>query len=368
MNSAEYHNEKGAHKYSIEIHESLARFHSQLSKKVNDLHALAAKAHKAAEEAHASVILSTKRAPTTDERPTHTIPEDFYTNKEELIWDPVLNKFCATGKGGGIDPTCTAGGGKSKRKAAAIAKTEPDTRKQPDSQHLHTKEDGSWTEPRKKLHKELVDHVFKGKTPVEKPISYIMGGGPAAGKSTILPALNIPKNSVEVAPDEIKIKLPDYKQMAKDKNPNAGNFVHRESGHVTDLIQERGSKGGYNTTVDGTADGSIDSLAPYLQKMKDAGQKVVANYVTVDTQVAVDRAFKRGQETGRFVPEGAIRAIHKNVSKVVPEAIKRGLYDEFTLWDTGVGGKPLKVASAVGKKLKIHNKEAWQRFLDKGKD
>lgn len=69
--------------------------------------------------------------------------------------------------------------------------------------------------------------------------------------------------------------------------------------------------------------------------------------------------------------------LHKNVSILVPQAIKLGLYDEFTLWDTnGVSyskdgkqiGKPKKIASAVGKKLKIHDKVAWQKFLDKGKE
>ena len=45
-----------------------------------------------------------------------------------------------------------------------------------------------------------------------------------------------------------------------------------------------------------------------------------------------------------------------------------GLFDDFVLYDNSgpKGTPPLKVASAVGTKLVIHDKAAWDRFVAKG--
>ena len=42
-----------------------------------------------------------------------------------------------------------------------------------------------------------------------------------------------------------------------------------------------------------------------------------------------------------------------------------GLFDEFTLWDTSTR-PPLKIATAIGKKLTIVDAEKWSIFIKKG--
>jgi len=133
-------------------------------------------------------------------------------------------------------------------------------------------------------------------------------------------------------------------------------------------IQREASEGKYNTLLDGTGDSSIESLKKKIAVMKSSGQKVVAHYVTVDTNVAVARNLARAEKTGRYVPESFIRGTHSSISRVMPEAAKLGLYDEFAVWDTNTHGKSILIANGEGKKLVVHDEVLWKRFLDKGNE
>lgn len=227
---------------------------------------------------------------------------------------------------------------------------------------------GEWTPERQQLHEKIIANTMKNATPVDQPVAYIMGGGPASGKSHAVKGggIEIPENVVHIDPDAIKAQIPEYQGMiAAGHTKTAAFYTHEESSAVSKMVQARSSQGGYNTLLDGTGDSGIDDLSKKIGVMRDAGQKVVAHYVTVDTDVAVSRSMARAAKTGREVPEHIIRETHAKVSRVVPEAVKRGLYDEFTLWDTN-GGGVRKVASAKGSDLTIHDMDAWTKFLQKG--
>jgi predicted ABC-type ATPase len=286
--------------------------------------------------------------------------------------------------GGGFQPgnTCAgeggSGGGSTKESkdskkdsSSTSGKSSKDYPKvRPDARHSieqYTDAKGNWTPERKTLHTNIISESLKGKTPVDKPVAYLMGGGPASGKSSALRdgGVDVPENTVHIDSDEIKAKLPEYQEMTAAGDTRAAAFIHEESSAVSKDLQKQAASGGYNTLLDGTGDGSIESLERKVEVMRSAGQKVVAHYVTVDTETAVQRAMARAQKTGRLVPEQFIRNNHADVSRVAPEAVARGLFDEFTLWDTNSGTK--KVASAQGSKLTIHDQKAWDAFVAKGK-
>jgi predicted ABC-type ATPase len=228
---------------------------------------------------------------------------------------------------------------------------------------------GAYTPERKALHDSIVNETLKGKTPVDKPIGFIMGGGPASGKSRILETglVKIPANTVHIDSDQVKAKLPEYQEGVKSKDPKAAAFVHEESSDVAKNIQKTASNKSFHTLLDGTGDSSPENLEKKIKVMRDAGQKVVGHYVTVDTETAVQRSNERAKKTGRYVPEAFIRETHANVSRIVPEAIKRGLFDEFHLWDTSTN-PPSHVAIARGTELVVHDHKAWNKFLSKGID
>jgi hypothetical protein len=66
------------------------------------------------------------------------------------------------------------------------------------------------------------------------------------------------------------------------------------------------------------------------------------------------------------VPEAIVRGTHAAVSRAFPEALKQGLFDRATLWDTTSGSLRL-VVSAAGKQVTIHDPGLWRDFLAKGR-
>jgi predicted ABC-type ATPase len=237
-----------------------------------------------------------------------------------------------------------------------------------DSLAMYTGSDGKQTPEREALHVAIIDKAFEGKTPVDKPTVFLMGGGPASGKSEILSSgeLGIPTNSVEVNSDKIKADFPEYQKMLEERNPNSAPFTHEESSEVSKDMLTKAVNGGYNTVLDGTGDSDLAKLENKIAMMKQAGAQVVANYCTVDVKTALERNLMRAEKTGRYVPESVIKETYKSLATILPQAIEKGLYDKFAMWDNN-GKPPVKIASAEGKNFVIHDQKAWDRFL-KNKD
>lgn len=236
-----------------------------------------------------------------------------------------------------------------------------------DTEEQYRTPDGGWTPERKALHDQIVADFKKGKTPVDDPTSYMMGGGPAAGKSSLLKSgqVEIPENTVKVDSDEIKGMLPEYQSMLASGDSKAATFVHEESSYLSKRLAAESSREGYNVMLDGTGDNSIESLRSKVEMLRNRGQKVVGIYASVPTDVAVARSNDRAERTGRYVPEVFIRGTHASVSRVVPEAVREGLFDEVTVYDT-TGRTPRKLLSSVGAKSTVHDQVGWDTFVAKG--
>lgn len=248
-----------------------------------------------------------------------------------------------------------------------------------DSLKEHKGPDGQLSPARKEIHQRIIDSHFEGKTPVSNPIALIMGGGPAAGKSTILsdnlwdkesrsmkPNVNqkvrADSNSVMVNADEIKAMLPEWGPGLERGDAGIAAYLHEESSFIAKQIQDRASRGSYNSVLDGTGNSDFESLSGKLNKMRNAGQKVIGHYVTVSTEEALRRNQARALETKRMVPEATVRSTHKGVSQILGQAIKAGLFDEVTLWDTEGNGSPVKVVEATGSNLNVIDKALWRKF------
>ena len=209
-----------------------------------------------------------------------------------------------------------------------------------DTVSLHYK-NGKWSKERSELHDKIVEKYVGGKSPVNSPTAYFMGGGTASGKSSVIRSgmVTIPENRIEIDPDALKAELPEYQNMIEAGDDSAAAFVHEESSY----------------------------LSKRIAAVSFAGQKVVATYVTIPTEVAVERAKKRAERSGRAVPDSVIRSIHSAVSDVVPKAVKAGLFDELEVYDNNVkqGENPRLIARAKGKKLDIVDEQLWDEFVGK---
>lgn len=237
---------------------------------------------------------------------------------------------------------------------------------------------GKWTNPstgsllpeRAALHDEILDDFVEGAVVKPSKTLQLVGGGPASGKGTAIGSgqVNLPTKAVGVDADAIKAKLPEFQVASAAKDSNGAAFVHAESSKISDKLLTRAKNDGLDTILDGTGNGSLDKLKRRVQPFKDAGYRVQADYVTVPTDVAVERAFKRGQETGRFVPESVTREIHAGVSKTFPQAARADLFDEVRLFDTDVafGDAPFLIYERVDGVERIVDQTKWEAFLAKG--
>ena len=229
-----------------------------------------------------------------------------------------------------------------------------------------------WSLGRVRLHDTIIKNRMAKATPVDQPVSYMMGGGPASGKSSVRIAgkVKIPKNHVLVDPDDLKKPIPEYNRLLEKGNTKAASIVHEESSFLSKSLMDAGVKDSKHVLLDGTGDGGLDSLTKKVARLRKGGRKIVANYVTVDTEVAVQRNIARALNPKKkrgLVPESYVKEVHQKISRIVPRAIENGLFDEFALWDTNLAGKVRLVAKAEGKNLTIVDKKLWKRFLAKGR-
>lgn len=236
----------------------------------------------------------------------------------------------------------------------------------PETLNRFSDDDGkTFTPEREQLHKAITASYFtKHLKPVTNPETIVMGGGPAAGKSILMKQGEPLVNYMHVDPDDIKTQLPEFKVGVAMGDQEVGTTVHEESSLLAKKIVERATKENYNLIVDGTGDNEYEKLAKKVAGYRSEGRTVTARYVTVDTETAVKRAFDRGKETGRFVPEPYNREIHRNVSVVFEKALANGLYDKVILVDTN-GQTPVQILSATGKRISVKDEKGWQKFLAK---
>lgn len=232
--------------------------------------------------------------------------------------------------------------------------------------------DGQWTAERQALHDDIVRAFldaddFAG----EAGEFYMMGGGPASGKSTMLGSdrVFVPKGraAIQIDPDEIKKFLPEFSDMTAQGDLRAAAFAHRESSYLSKRILAEGAEQGRsNIVLDGVGDKGVDDVLKKLQAAKDQGYTVHANYATLPTDKAWELSSARAAKTGRMVPEEYLRSAHADVSDTFFDVIKADGFDTANLWDTDIFGVPRHVfewADGVGT---IHDEALLAEFLAKG--
>lgn len=265
------------------------------------------------------------------------------------------------GRGGGMTPRPGMGDVKiTEDTAAAMAGGSA-------APHLVKDADGnySFTPERQALHDKIVNDALAGVPVSDNPTYYMTGGGPASGKSRMLEAGNVDvptgRAAVQVNADDVKAELPEYRGMVAAGDANAAYFSHEESSYIAQRIQSAGMERGMDVVLDGTADSGADKLQGKIDTARARGYRVVANYATVPTDVAVAREQARAARTGRKVSEDVVRTTHRNVSAVFPQVATS--FDEVNLWDTS--STPKLLARGRQGRLDIIDQEGYDAFLAK---
>ena len=228
-----------------------------------------------------------------------------------------------------------------------------------------------WTPERQKLHDQIVEDIIAENNPraQKNPIFYMTGGGSASGKSIMLKKSPLRKGTVVIDSDEIKKRLPEFKAMQAKGGKiaeAAAGYVHEESSWISKRLMRECAQRRYHTMLDGTGDGSLKSLSGKIKMMTDRGMTVRAKYATAEIATALERNYQRYIKTKRLVPPTYVRNVHREVSKVVPQAIRANVFDDFELYDMNKTGEAIKVATYTKKDgLKILNNDLYGNFLAK---
>ncbi len=177
----------------------------------------------------------------------------------------------------------------------------------PQTKTMHTDEDGEYKPYRKALHRRIINGVKDGLICIERdqPIAILMGGSPASGKSTFLkksaPYL-LGTEILKIDADEIRAQLPEYRGY------NATQTHMETKDIVNTLLSDRtiGVPCRFDVIYDGTMN-NTKSYIPLINLLKDQGYKIFIVYIDrVPEEVVKDRALKRYQKSGRFVPMSVI--------------------------------------------------------------
>lgn len=232
------------------------------------------------------------------------------------------------------------------------------------------------TAERDKLHKQIVKDAVDGVPVSDDPTFYMLGGGPAAGKTTAVKSglAEVPNKSkaVQVNADDVKDQLPEYKRLKNSPNDdeffNAASFGHEESSMVAKQIQKTAFANKQDVVLDGTGDNSIDNLEGKVRSARGNGYKVNGIYTTVPTEMAIERSNIRSlkESERRFVPTAVVAGTHASVSRVFPQAIDRGLFNSVSLIDTSVQGAAKLIGRGAGKSFDVLEEDLFFAFLQKG--
>lgn len=244
--------------------------------------------------------------------------------------------------------------------------------------HLESDGEGGFrvTAERQEVHNKIISDAVKDVPVSSDPTFHMLGGGPAAGKSTAVRSglANVPdkKLAVHVNADDIKEGLPEYNLMKESADDsdffNAASFAHEESSMLAKRTMRTGLENNQDVVLDGTGDGSLKSVENKIYDARNRGYKVNAVYATVPTQMAVDRSNARALKAGenRFVPTSIVTGTHRDVSRIFPEITSRGLFDSVTLVDTQEFETPRVLATGDRDGLTIINEAGYSEFLAKG--
>ena len=184
-----------------------------------------------------------------------------------------------------------------------------------DTLKAHTTPDGVLSAERQRLHKTILDGVFRGKKRVRRPTAIITMGLPASGKSTL--ARYLAENPDELAvldADAHRTKLPEYQAAVATKARNGAIITHSEVSNLNDtaidlaMSEDPDHPGEYYPFL---LDGVGTSTEYYRGIMREAKSKgynvklVMAHVRDTDQMSALDlvriRAEDRGVRFGRFV-------------------------------------------------------------------
>jgi predicted ABC-type ATPase len=232
----------------------------------------------------------------------------------------------------------------------------------PDTRALYTMHGSTDAHPlyvpsRERLHQAIVSGILDHINPEAggRPVAILTGGGSASGKGCISKPLREPRKDdfAWIDSDEIKAKLPEFQQKEKAGDHGAASYVHAESCDVVSNAIDGAIAKNVSFVYDNTMSNPA-SVKTMIDTLHAHGYYVRVLYADLPVEKALERAKKRGEQTGRYVPEDIIRSIHAGCLQTLSEL--SGLADRVDVYSTDVPmGAPAKF---------VYHRDAHMKTVD----
>jgi predicted ABC-type ATPase len=235
--------------------------------------------------------------------------------------------------------------------------------------YLQKNAQGEWkfTPERQALHDKIVEDAVTGVPKSDDPTVYMLGGGPATGKSTnrAKGIDGIPKEksglAVDVNPDDYKKTLPEYNLTNEiDRAP----FTHEESSYLSKRVTSAAMERKQDIVLDAVGDSGTRKIQAKIDTAKSNGYKVKATYLTRPTNIALAGNIARARTEGRLVHPLELKKLHVGVSEAIPKVAKN--FDSFNLYDTTNGAN--LIATGGNGVLNIIDQGAYDSFVAKANE
>ena len=236
------------------------------------------------------------------------------------------------------------------------------------TQKFTDKDTGEWLPERKAIHDRIINELTNlgsavidsnGKVEYNGVVEQgrhadIVIGPPAAGKSTVFADPLSQKHKAKIIDsDMVKERLPEF------DGGYGANFIHDESTRVAtaDLTSRALEKG--ENVVFPLVGGKTDKIRSLIESLREKGYTVNLYYNEVSSEIAMNRAFARFVQNGRFLPLDYVAGIYKdpkrNPTVTYYELLKEGVADYYEHKSNAVpyGTEPPLVESPTGRDLYI---------------
>lgn len=237
---------------------------------------------------------------------------------------------------------------------------------------------------RKKQIRKTLDLV-KPKSAGESVTITFMGGGPAAGKTTVKNlAIKQGKISsgeaVVIAADDFKTGegdveragaegIPEFKTLSEAGVQTAAVIVHKESTTMAKQALARAVMENRHAVYDATmSDHGKDGAL--IKAAHEAGHETEMMGVYLSPDEAWARAQKREAKTGRHVPEDVVKNGHIEFARSFPGYVKMvddGILDKIVIYDNHTRD-PKVIYEKDKNGVVIHDQKAYDSFVGNGKN
>jgi predicted ABC-type ATPase len=193
----------------------------------------------------------------------------------------------------------------------------------------------------------VVEQILSTGVPVvgRSPKFYFISGGAGSGKTTIVKLLTnqgiLNQNqTVYINSDDIKVMDPIYINLTSIGEFRAAEVVHKDSSNLASIVLERAINSGYDIILDAVM-GSLDKAQLTLNVLNAKNYEIYLIGVTVDCDIAIQRASSRAMKSIRYVKADTIIEGHQKFSKYFP--IYAHIISTVLLFDNN-GNSPILIA------------------------